>query len=279
MKIDKFLLLALGALAVIIILLLAMGGAAFLCLALSHPTVIDDTKTAYRDNIYNGSLAGTDLVALNVHDINGNVMVKEGTGDSYTVEVHEKGTERSFERYVVEFGESGISGSKSIDVIVKDQWAGQPATNLRYSADITVTVPKNKTYSIDLATVNGDIDAASLSGDKATMENVNGDISSAFSADRATFTNVNGGIDVTTRKNAGSITATNVNGNIAVTVPNGAGMSVSAHVVNGDIKTYMALNTTENSRFNVVGNTPGYSGNGFDLKLSLVNGNIKVNYA
>jgi DUF4097 and DUF4098 domain-containing protein YvlB len=279
MKVDKFLLLALGALAVIIILLLAMGGAAFLCLALSHTTITDDTKTVYRDNVYNGSLAGTDLVALNVHGINGNVVVEEGAGDSYTVEVHEKGTERSFQRYVVEFSESGATGSKTIDVIVKDQWAGQPATNLRYSADITVTVPKNKTYSVDLATVNGDIDAASLSGDTAAMNNVNGDITSAFSADRATFANVNGGIDVTTKKNAGDITATSVNGNIAVTVPKDAGLSVNAHVVNGDIKTYMALNTTEKSRFNVVGSTPGYSGNGFDLKLSLVNGDIKVNYA
>ncbi len=52
---------------------------------------------------------------------------------------------------------------------------------------------------------------------------------------------------------------------------------MNAHLVNGEIRTSMALNTTEKSRFNVVGSTPGYSGNGLDLKLATVNGGITVN--
>ena len=277
MKTDKFLLLAVGALLIIILILMAMGGAAFLCLALSHNSIIvDNTKAVSRDQIYNGSVAGFDQVDLTVHNINGNVQVNEGSGDSYAIEVHEKGTELSFQRYYVEFSESGTSGTKSIDLNVRDNLTGQPATNTRYTADIIVTVPKNKTYNVDLAVVNGNIDAGALSGDKATMANVNGGINSQFNADSATFTNVNGEISATTSKNTGRITANNVNGNIEISVPSGAGFSVNAHLVNGDIRTQMTLDTTEKSRFNVVGSTPGYNGSGLSLELATVNGGIMV---
>lgn len=280
MKTDKFLLLAVGALLIIILILLAMGGAAFLCLAVSHNSiVVDNTKAVSRDQIYNGSLAGFDQVDLTVHNINGNVQVREGSGDSYAIEVHEKGTELSFQRYYVDFSEAGVSGTKSIDLNVRDNLTGQPTTNSRYTADIIVTVPKNKTYNVDLANVNGNIDAGALSGDKAAMTNVNGGITSYFSADSATFTNVNGGISAATSKSSGSITANDVNGDIEISVPSGAGFSMNAHLVNGEIRTQMALNTTEKSRFNVVGTTPGYSGSGLSLELATVNGGITVKNA
>lgn len=280
MKTDKFLLLAIGALLVIILILMAMGGAAFLCLALSHNTiVVDDSKSMSRDRVYNGSLADFSQVALTVHNVNGNVQMRESNDDSYAVEVHEKGTELSFQRYYVDYSESNLLDSKSIDVYVRDNLTGQPSTNSRYSADIIVIVPKNKTYSVDLAIVNGDIQAGSFSGDKAVITCVNGDINSDVSADRATFTNVNGGIAATTTKSKGSITANDVNGDIKIVVPASAGFSMNAHLVNGEIQTSMALNTTEKSRFNVVGSTPGYSGNGLDLNLANVNGGIAVNNA
>ena len=280
MKTDKFLLLAIGALLIIILILMAMGGAAFLCLALSHNTVVvDNTKTMSRDRVYNGSLADFDQVALTVHNVNGDVQMRESNDDSYAIEVHEKGTELSFQRYYVDYSESDMLGTKSIDVYARDNMTGQPSANSRYSADIIVIVPKNKTYSVDLAIVNGDIEAGTFSGDKAVMTCVNGDITSDFSADSATFTNVNGGIAAATTKSKGSITANDVNGDIEIVVPASAGFSMNAHLVNGEIRTSMALNTTEKSRFNVVGSTPGYSGNGLDLNLATVNGGIAVNSA
>lgn len=257
-----------------------MGGAAFLCLAVSHNTIVtDNSKAVTRDRISNGSLAGFDQVDLTVHDINGNVQVKEGSGDSYSIEVHEKGTELSFQRYYVEFHEAGTAGTKTLDLNVRDNLTGQPSTNTRYTADIIVTVPKNKTYSVDLAMVNGNIDAGSLSGDRAVMTCVNGGITSSFSADSATFTNVNGDILASTSKSSGHISASDVNGGIDISVPASAGFSLNAHLVNGEINTDMALNATEKSRFNVVGNTPGYSGNGLDLQLATVNGDITVKNA
>jgi DUF4097 and DUF4098 domain-containing protein YvlB len=277
MKTDKFLLLALGALLIIILILLAMGGAAFLCLALTHNSiVVDNSKAMTRDQVYNGSLAGIDHVELTVHDVNGNVQMRESNDDSYSIEIHEKGTELSFQRYYVDFSQSGTSGSKSLDVHVRDNLTDQPSTNSRYTAEIIVTVPKNKTYSVDLANVNGDIVAGSFSGDKAVMTCVNGGITSDFSADSATFTNVNGGISAATSKSSGRITATDVNGDIEIAVPASAGFSMNAHLVNGEIRTTMALDTTEKSRFNVVGSTPGYSGNGLNLDLATVNGGIVV---
>ncbi len=280
MKTDKFLLLVIGALLVIILILLAMGGAAFLCLALSHNSIIvDNSKSVTRDQISNGSLAGFDQVDLTVHNINGNVQVKEGTDDSYTIEIHEKGTELSFQRYYVDFSETGTSGTKTLNLYVRDNLTGQPSTNTRYTADIIVSIPKNKTCNVDLAIVNGDIEAGSLSGHKAVMACVNGGITSSFSADSAIFTNVNGDITASTSKSAGNINANDVNGGIDISVPASAGFSVNAHIVNGEISTDMALDTTEKSRFNVVGSTPGYSGNGLDLKLANVNGDITLKNA
>lgn len=280
MKIDKFLLIALGALVIILLLLLALGGAAFLCMAIMHaPTITDDTTVIYRDHAYNGTLGGFDQVTLNVHDINGNILVKEGAEDSYAIDVHEKGTERSFQRYRVEFNESTASGARTLDVTVRDLWKDQPMSSLKHSADITVTVPKNKTYNVELVTVNGDIDVGSFNGSKATMTCVNGVITSSFSADRATYSNVNGDVDATTMKTAGKIDVNSVNGGVYITVPKDAGLSVDARLVNGGVRTYMALNTTEKTMFKVIGSTPGYGGNGIDIKIALVNGNIKVKYS
>ena len=95
MKLDKFLLIAVGMLVIIILIILAMGGAAFLCLFVTNSNnLANDGPQIQRTYDYNGTLAGFDRVNINVEDFNGNVIVKEGDSDSFGITVNTQGTEQ-----------------------------------------------------------------------------------------------------------------------------------------------------------------------------------------
>ena len=277
MKNEHILIILIIAIIAIVAIIFAIGVIALLCFVVTNtPTTVDNVKQVERDQTFSGSLASYNHVDLTVSDVNGNVEVRAGNGDAFAIDVYEKGTEAGLQRYYVDYSQSSIAGNKTISLIVRDNMSGIP-TNSQYSADIIVTVPGNMSYSMNLADVNGDIMSGPFYGTKSVMTNVNGRITSAFSADEATFSDVNGDVDVTTSKTAGRINADNVNGGIEVSVPEDAGYSLSAHVVNGGIVVPAHLNTTENSRFAVIGSTPGYAGNGLRLDLTTVNGRIAVN--
>lgn len=61
MKLDRFLLIAVGALVAIILIILAMGGAAFLCLFVTNSHVTTNEGSLLQKTYdYNGTLAGFD---------------------------------------------------------------------------------------------------------------------------------------------------------------------------------------------------------------------------
>ncbi|HTX44341.1 MAG TPA: hypothetical protein VMC61_06385, partial [Methanocella sp.] len=161
MEIDRFLLITVGALLAIIVILMALGGAAFLCLFITQGPVTNEGPLLQKAYDYNGTLSGFDRVNLEVIDINGDVNVKEGDGDAFAITVNTRGTDRDYERYKVEFTPSESGGVKTLRVEVKD--LKEPRlVNSRYVSDITVTVPKNKTYNADLVTVNGRVALGNL---------------------------------------------------------------------------------------------------------------------
>lgn len=88
MKPDKFLLITVGALPVIILILLAFGGAAFLCLVATNGPVTNKGPVLQKSFDYNGTLSRYSTISLDVTNINGDAKVVEGDGDSYAISVN-----------------------------------------------------------------------------------------------------------------------------------------------------------------------------------------------
>ncbi len=274
MKLDKFLLITVGALLVIVLILLAFGGAAFLCLFITQGPVTNEGPILQKSYDYNGTLAGFDRVSIEVANINGFVDVREGDGDAYAINVSERGTEKDFERYKVVFTQTDENGVRTLKVEVKDT-KERRTLNTKYSSDITVTVPKGKTYDASLLTVNGAVSLGELDCNKLNMATVNGALSSKANATNATMATVNGNIDAITAIMKGDMFLNSVNGAVTVTIPKDAPLSLNAHLVNGAISADLPLVITEKSRVALVGKTANYT-EGIYIEATIVNGDIDV---
>jgi hypothetical protein len=274
MKVDKFLLITVGALLAIIVILLAMGGAAFLCLFVTQGPVINEGPLMQKAYDFNGTLGGFDKVRLEVININGEVNVREGDGDTFAIGVNTRGTERDYERYKIEFTQSESAGVKTLRLEVKN--LKEPRlTSSRYVSDITVTIPKNKTYNVELVTVNGRVALGNLTCEQVKMANVNGALESSASASNATYVTVNGRIDVSTSAVKGDIFANTVNGGITISIPKGAPVRINAHVVNGGISNEVPIVISEKSRLGLIGKTANYT-EGLYIEATTVNGGIDI---
>jgi hypothetical protein len=274
MKIDKFLLITVGALLAILIVLLAMGGAAFLCMLATHGPLANDGPLLEKSYDFNGTLDGYSEVGLQVRDVNGFIKVIEGEGDAFDIRVNTSGTARNHQRYKVEFTQSESAGVKALKLEVKDTW--EPgAYSSRYVSDITVTVPKDRLYDMMLATVNGPVDAGNFTCDHAMLATVNGEVVSGVSAANATYAAVNGGIDVRTGAIKGKIFAHLVNGDIDISIPQGSALSLNAHVVNGNIANALPIVVDDKSRWGLVGKTENYA-EGLYIEAATVNGGIAI---
>jgi DUF4097 and DUF4098 domain-containing protein YvlB len=274
MKIDRFLLITVGALLAILIILLAMGGAAFLCMLATNERIANNGPLLEKSYDFNGTLDGYGEVDLQVTDINGYIKVVEAEGDAYDISVNTSGTARDHERYKVEFTQYESAGVKALKLEVKDTW--EPSTySSRYVSDITVAIPRGKLYDMMLATVNGRVSLGNLTCDEITMATVNGEVVSGASAANATYATVNGGIDVSTGAVKGKIFANLVNGDIAISIPQGSALSLNAHVVNGDISSALPIVVDEKSRWGLVGKTESYA-EGLYVEAATINGGIVI---
>jgi DUF4097 and DUF4098 domain-containing protein YvlB len=274
MKLDKFLIITVGALVAVLLILLAMGGAAFLCLYATQGPVTNDGALMQKSYDYNGSLSGIDKVYLQGVNINGNIVVKEGDGDAYSIDVNTHGTDRDYQRYNVDFTQSVSNGVKTLRVEIKDTKEPK-AYNSRYTSDITITVPKSKTYDMDLVTVNGNVEMGEFNCGIVTVAGVNCAISSKAGAANATYVTVNGNIDVKSAATKGKISLNTVNGAITVSIPKDTPLSLNAYLMNGGISNSIPIDVTEKGRMSLVGKTAGFT-DGIFIETALVNGNIDI---
>jgi DUF4097 and DUF4098 domain-containing protein YvlB len=274
MKLDKFLIITVGALVAVILILLAMGGAAFLCLFVTQGPVTNEGPILQKSYDYNGTLSGFDKVNLEAININGLINVREGEGDDFAINVSTHGTEKDYERYKVEFTQSDSNGVKTLRLEIKD--TKEPRTlNMKYSSDITVTVPKGKQYDMSLVTVNGNVDLGNFTCGQVKVATVNGALYSRASAANATYVTVNGNIDVKTPAKKGDMFVNTVNGAIDISIPNDAPLYLNAHLVNGRISADVPLVVSEKSRLGLVGKTADYT-EGVHIETALVNGDIDI---
>lgn len=171
--------------------------------------------------------------------------------------------------------------------------------NGNYRAHVTVLVPKNSYYVLNLNTINGDVRVAPLCGSSASLGSKNGDVIinggrydtlwmetfngdaeavGSYEAINATMITRNGGIEVDTLQTAGTLYAETWNGWIQVTLPSETLFTVDARASNGRIiHDTLELNTTIDRNSELKGYTAGGAG---DLMVTLRtrNGEIDIGY-
>ena len=279
MKPDRFLLIAVGGLVVILLMIILLGGLALLLLIVIKAGPFSGNGAVLQKTYdYNGSLSGFDNVSLQVKDFSGFIIVKEGPADTYDISVDTHGTQSDYDRYGVIFGQSGSSGTRMLSLTITDNSPIIPSPSSQYASDITITLPADKTYDMDLGDANGLISVGEFNCGALTLSTANGDLTSGASATRASYNTFNGRIDISTGSTSGSINAGTDNGGVSVTVPPGAGVSLNARLTNGRISTNLPINVTSKGLFYLAGATPGFN-NGLSLNLSTFNGDISVNTA
>ncbi|MCD1293561.1 hypothetical protein CUJ83_00935 [Methanocella sp. CWC-04] len=278
MKTDRFLLLTGGILAFIIILIL-LYSAAFLCAIVTNIPSTDSSKMMEKDFVYTGNLTGFDYAELNVSNINGKITLIPGEDDDYTFEIHARGTEKEFERLVVDYRESDALGVKTLSLLIRDKMDDDLRFNDRLVSDITITLPANKTYNMLVFDVNGNINIGEFDCNRVISSTVNGRLTSEASAGYAELITVNGDVEVTTESTSGSILVTTVNGDILIYIPKNSEFYVDANTAvpkREPISINVPVETVTSNMFTLVGNSPGYDGTGLKIYANAVNGDIRI---
>ncbi len=168
-----------------------------------------------------------------------------------------------------------------------------------YGADVTVLVPENSSYVLNLNTWNGRVTVAPLHGSSAILYSMNGDVildggsydivrmetlngdvdaSGPFEATNTTLITKNGRIEADTLQSTGTLYADTWNGRVDVTLPRDTLFSVDASTLNGRVRHgSLQFNATVDKNSQLKGYTTGGAGS-LTVTLRTANGEINIGY-
>ena len=218
----------------------------------------------YEKTIEKSFKAGTDFT-FSLENCNGSIDVVTYKGDTIYIKAKKySNKEKYFEKTKVVFKES----NKKLKVYIK-----RPGKNCKTSFKFYIKLPHNITLA-EIETVNGSIDIEGSMKD-LDAETINGKLSFEGTFEDAEFETVNGSVGIYL-KNAitGDLSIETVNGSIKLELDKKSSFNLRANTVNGSIKSDFNLPRTK--KF-IGSKMDGTINKGeYDIKLSTVNGSIKV---
>jgi hypothetical protein len=166
-----------------------------------------------------------------------------------------------------------------------------------YGAGITVTVPKNSSYYLNLHTLGGAITVSPLHGsavymdtlggklnlnggryDTVYMNTAGGDIHASYEASNVTLKTVGGNIEADTTQTAGTLYANTLGGNIQVRLPADTLFTIDASTFGGRVRHgSIRMSATTDRDSALVGSTEGGAGS-LKVTLKTMGGNIDIGY-
>lgn len=234
------------------------------------------------DFSWNGELAAGKTIYI--FDINGHVTATRSHSRQASVTAVKLGRESNFDRVRVEATPSadGITVCALFPLKHGGQATCQPGKynssgemeDVKVQVDFTIQVPDG--VKLEVATVNGGIDALDLASD-LEVKTVNGSIH-ATSSGLVEATTVNGSITAAMGKGSWDryVNFETVNGSVRLTVPHDLNAELHAESVNGSISSDFPV-TMEGAFWRRGGSIDGTIGKGGgQLRLSTVNGSIVI---
>lgn len=245
---------------------LALGG------ALAHPAAAQRSEEFH----WEGVVAAGKTVT--VRGLNGGIEARPATGPSVEVVAMKEGRRSDPGQVRIDVRETGdgvtICPVYPGDTGCAGEGRGRRGRENDVKVEFTLRVPAG--VHLDARTVNGGIEAHSLTGD-VRASTVNGGISVAASGAVEAST-VNGSIDARSGRArwSGEIEFRTVNGSIEVTLPEGVGAEVEASTVNGSLSTDFPLTIQAGRIWGPRKMEGTIGGGGGTLRLETVNGPIRL---
>ncbi len=211
-------------------------------------------------------LAADGVFALS--NVNGNVQIRGWDQNNVQVDAVKYADDREY------LQELRIEVSASQNSITIETKYPEHMNNRHGRVEYTISMPRGaRIRKLDL--VNGKLSIEGVRGD-ITANTVNGEMNVTGAGGDLHLDSVNGRINASVAQLGHSLKFSCVNGQLSVTLPSDANAFLKASTVNGDISTDFGANV-EHARYG-----PGASLNaqlgsgGSDVKLSTVNGGIRV---
>ena len=297
LKVDTRVFVAGLAIVVVLALIVVIGAACCACIFCVSTTPWWTTSTQTEHRTDTTVHAGAPNIELYVDTIGGDVVIEESaaaTDVTISFDVHYP-QGRMNDMQTETRSEQIDNATVRITATARHN-AGYLATG-SYGADVTVTVPKNASYVLDLHTLGGDITVPPLTGTSVRMDTLGGaldlnggryetvymntaggNIRATYEATNVTLTTLGGNIDVDTTQTAGRLYANTMGGNINVVLPSNTLFTVDASTFGGRVRHgSIHLSPTTDTDSHLVGPTEGGAGN-LTITLKTMGGNIDLGY-
>lgn len=200
---------------------------------------LTDRFCATRTIRVTGTIAGFDLLDVDLETFNGDIGIEEAAGESwsFTATLRARGATadeaaRALDDIAFRWSHEDARGH-FVEVVAKHE--GDSASR---SAEIQLRFPRATAMRIVAATSNGDITLAGARTDGASLTTSNGKIVAHGDATQVAFTSSNGDIEATLRPTASARwSLTTSNGDVTMSVPEGEryGYQIEGTTSNGEV--------------------------------------------
>ncbi|CAJ36652.1 DUF4097 family beta strand repeat-containing protein [Methanocella arvoryzae] len=283
-------------LAIIGILVLLFGGIGFCGLCMFANNVQTNTFNVDHREVTT-SHAAAENVEIYVDTLGGNVVIEESAGDRIEVTYDVYAPAGRLDDMLASTKSVRVDDNTTRITAVVERRPGTSIISGNWGAHVTVTVPRNSSYALDLHTMGGDITVPSLHGKKVYMDTMGGklrldggryetvymntmggDIIATYEASNVTLRTLGGRIDVDASQTTGKLDVDTMGGDIDVRLPAGTLFTVDASTMGGKVSHgSIQMNATEKTKTKLVGQTYGGAGS-LDIRLSTMGGDIEISY-
>ena len=242
--------------------------------------------------------AAAENVEVYVDTFGGNVVIEESaTADRIEVTYDVYAPSGRLDDILASTKSVRVDDNKTRITAVIERRPGTSIVSGSWGAHVTVTVPRNPSYTLNLHTMGGDITVPSLHGKEVYMDTLGGglrldggryetvymntmggDITATYEASNVTLRTLGGRIDVDATQTTGKLDVDTMGGDIEVRLPAGTLFAVDASTMGGKVSHgSIQMNATEKTKTKLVGQT--YDGAGsLDIRLSTMGGDVEISY-
>lgn len=298
MKITSKVIIVGIAILVVLAIIAVMGAACCACVlfATQENWHVSTGETQVDQSTNTTTLGGADNIVLDVDTIGGDIVILESavaTDVTVTFDTHAPAGRLND----LQTSATSLSvDNNTVRITATARWKQGFSLVGNSGADVTITVPKNASYDLNLHTFGGDIRVPPLHGtsiyldtlggklslnggryDNVYMNTAGGDIVATYEATNATLKTLGGNIDVDTTQTAGTLYANTMGGNIHVALPSSTQFTIDASTLGGHVRHgSIAVTTTTENDWTLVGQTADGPGS-LKITLKTLGGNIDIN--
>lgn len=293
--IDKIII---AILAIVAILVLLFAGVGFCGLCMFANNIETGTFNTVEHREGKTTHAAAETVELYVDTIGGDInIVESASAANITVTYDVYAPAGQLDNMLTGTRSVKVNDNTTRITAKAERKAGTTIMSGNWGAHVTVTVPVNASYNLNLHTMGGDITVPELHGNEVYMDTMGGklklnggkyetvylntmggDIDASYEASNVTLKTLGGRIEADAIQTSGKLDANTMGGDITVKLPAGTLFTVDASTMGGRVSHgSIPMNPAEKTKTKLVGPTQGGPGD-LDIELDTMGGDISISY-